>query len=100
MPIDTAFYLVTKAIALRSGLVGQRYIAPNGRFIMDNKDLSRIRFTTDEYITGLQGVERISSSEAQQLIAEGKYNMTPQAETPTPSEEDIPDESNTNEEEE
>ena len=78
MALDTAFYLVTSDIAKRSGLYGKRYIAPDGRFILDNKDLSRVRFTTDEYISGLAGVERIASqAEAQALIAAGGYNMTP-----------------------
>ena len=102
MPIDTAFYLVTKDIALRSGLVGQRYIAPDGRYILDNKDLSRIRFTTEEYITGLQGVERITSADAQRLIAEGRYNMTEQPTTVEEEEEtnEETDETNNEEEEE
>lgn len=78
MALDTAFYLVSADIAKRSGLYGKRYIAPDGRFILDNKDLSRVRFTTDEYINGLSGVERIpSQSIAQSLIAAGGYNMTP-----------------------
>lgn len=77
MALDTAYYLVTMAIAKRSGLVGKRYIAPDGRFILDNKDLSRVRFTTEEYISGLNGVERISEMQAQSLIAEGGYRTQP-----------------------
>lgn len=73
--IDIAFYLVTKDIAQRAGLVGERYIAPDGRYILDNKDLARIRFTTDEYISGLQGVEKITQAQAKTLIAQGGYNM-------------------------
>lgn len=73
MALDTAFYLVTRDIAIRSGLVDVRYRTLDGRFILDNKDLSRVRFTTDEYVSGLAGVEKISESEAQTLIARGGY---------------------------
>lgn len=73
MAFDTAFYLVTKDIAIRSGLVDVRYRTLDGRFILDNKDLSRVRFTTDEYINGLDGVEKITEDEAQTLIANGGY---------------------------
>jgi hypothetical protein len=73
MALDTAFYLVTRDIAIRSGLVDVRYRTHDGRFILDNKDLSRVRFTTDEYVSGLAGVEKITESEAQTLIAKGGY---------------------------
>lgn len=73
--IDIAFYLVTKDIAQRAGVVGERYITPDGRYILDNKDLARIRFTTDEYINGLNGVEKITQTQAKTLIAQGGYNM-------------------------
>ena len=73
MALDTAFYLVTKDIAIRSGLVDVRYRTLDGRFILDNKDLSRVRFTTDEYVSGLDGVEKITEAEAQTLIAKGGY---------------------------
>lgn len=73
MALDTAFYLVTKDIAIRSGLVDVRYRTLDNRFVLDNKDLARVRFTTDEYISGLKGVEKISESEAKTLIAKGGY---------------------------
>lgn len=88
MALDTAFYLVTRDIAIRSGLVDVRYRTLDGRFILDNKDLSRVRFTTDEYVSGLAGVEKISESEAQTLIAQGGYKKglgveNPNIELPT-----------------
>lgn len=88
MALDTAFYLVTRDIAIRSGLVDVRYRTLDGRFILDNKDLSRVRFTTDEYISGLKGVEKISEAEAQALIAQGGYKKglgveNPNKELPT-----------------
>ena len=73
MALDTAFYLVTKEIAIRSGLIDVRYRTLDNRFILDNKDLSRVRFTTDEYVNGLDGVEKITEAEAQTLIAKGGY---------------------------
>ena len=93
MALDTAFYLVTRDIAIRSGLVDVRYRTLDGRFILDNKDLSRVRFTTDEYISGLKGVEKISESEAQTLIAQGGYKKglgveNPNKELPTGDEEE------------
>lgn len=66
--LDTAIYLVSKEIAIRSGLVNERYRIKDGRFVLNNKDLSRIRLTTNEYISGLQGVEKVDSHVAKSLI--------------------------------
>ena len=93
MALDTAFYLVTRDIAIRSGLVDVRYRTLDGRFILDNKDLSRVRFTTNEYVSGLKGVEKISEAEAQTLIAQGGYKKglgveNPNKELPTGDEEE------------
>lgn len=75
MALDTALYLVTKDIATRSGLIDSRYRIADGRFVLDNKDLSRVRFTTDEYINGLQGVEKVDDATAKTLIAQNGYQM-------------------------
>lgn len=75
MALDTQLYLVTKDIAIRSGLMQVRYRISDGRFVLDNKDLSRVRFTTDEYISGLNGVTKVSEEEAQTLIAQNGYKM-------------------------
>lgn len=83
MALDTAFYLVTRDIAIRSGLVDVRYRTLDGRFILDNKDLSRVRFTTDEYVSGLAGVEKITETEAQTLIAQGGYKKGLGVENPS-----------------
>ena len=57
MALEIAFYKVTEDIAIRSGLIAERYrTADNEHWILDNKDLSRVRFTADEYINGLSGV--------------------------------------------
>lgn len=83
--LDTAFYLVTAEILQRANLEGQRYKTKDGRYILDNKDLSRVRFTTDEYINGLSGVEKISFETAQHLIAGGGYSTeAPEPQTAEP----------------
>lgn len=75
MALQIAYYLTTREIAIRSGVIKDRYRTVDGRYILDNKDLSRIRFTTEEYIEGLKGVELIDELKAKTLIAEGGYKM-------------------------
>ena len=75
--IESAFYLVTRDVAQRAGLLGQRYVTKDGYVILDNKDLSRVRFTADEYISGLRGVTKISNEQARSLIAQNGYSMNP-----------------------
>lgn len=76
MALEIAFYKVTEDIAIRSGLIAERYrTADNEHWILDNKDLSRLRFTADEYINGLSGVEKITENEAETLIALGGYKF-------------------------
>lgn len=77
MAIDNALYIVSGGIATRSGLIKSRYRTADGRFILDNKDLSRVRFTTDEYINGLDGVEKIPLKRAKELIKKNGYKMGP-----------------------
>lgn len=93
--VDIAFYVVTESIARRSGVIEQRYRTKDGRFILDNKDLSRIRFTTNEYTQGLSGVVRITKQEAYALIRQNNYAMGlpnvvqgPTVEEPTVEEEE------------
>ena len=75
MALATQLYLVTKDIAIRSGLIESRYRIADGRFVLDNKDLSRVRFTPYEYISGLAGVEKVSDEDAETLIAQNGYQM-------------------------
>lgn len=75
MALATQLYLVTKDIAIRSGLIESRYRIADGRFVLDNKDLSRVRFTPDEYISGLAGVEKVSDEEAETLISQNGYQI-------------------------
>ena len=75
MALDSAVYLVSRDVAIRSGLIQERYRIADGRFVLSNKDLSYVRFTPDEYIDGLKGVERTSEEFAERLIAENGYQM-------------------------
>lgn len=73
--MEIAFYEVIEDIAIRSGLILERYRTVDMHWILDNKDLGRVRFTPDEYIDGLKGVEKISGERADTLIAENGYKM-------------------------
>lgn len=73
--LDSARFLVTKEIAIRSGSIDSRYRIADGRFVLDNKDLSHVRFTTDEYINGLKGIEKVGDEEARSLIAQNGFKM-------------------------
>lgn len=103
--MDAATYLVSEDIARRSGLIDSRYRIRDGRYVLNDRDLSRIRFTTDEYISGLPGVEKTTSEEAHTLIAGNNFQIGPATEEPeeetetateTPAEE-VPVEENTEE---
>ena len=73
--VDIAFFKVTRSIALRTGLLKYRYRTVDNKFIIDNKDLQRVRMTSDEMIHGFSGIEKISLEEVQRLKAENNYKM-------------------------
>lgn len=73
--IDFAFYLVTEEIAMRCGLVNDRYKTQDNKFILDNKDLSRLRLTSQEFVNGVEGIEMITKQEADDLIEQGGYTI-------------------------
>lgn len=73
--MDSATYLVTREIAERSGLIDTRYRIADGRFVLNDRDLARVRFTPDEYISGLQGVEKVDTQLTETLIAQNNYTM-------------------------
>jgi hypothetical protein len=73
MALDSAVYFVTKEIAIRSGLVDSRYRIADGRFVLNNRDLSRVRFEPDEYINGLEGVEKVTPERAKTLIRQNNF---------------------------
>jgi hypothetical protein len=104
MAFNNAIYLVSRDIAIRSGLIQIRYRIADGRFVLNNKDLSYVRFTPDEYINGLAGVERTSEEIAARLIAENGYKMgddvtaqEQQSETETNDNVDLADKEENNE---
>ena len=66
---------MSRAIAERTGRINARYRTRDGRYIIDNNDLKRLRLTAEEYITGLKGVERIDDTEAKRMIALGGRAM-------------------------
>lgn len=73
MAFEAANYLVTRDIALRSGFISTRHRTKDGHFILNDRDLSCVRFTVDEYVSGLSGVKKISKAEAKKLIRENNY---------------------------
>ena len=85
--LETATYLVTKEIAMRSGLIQSRYRVADGRFVLNNRDLSRVRFSPDEYINGLEGVEKVSSEYAKTLIRQNNFRIGAEIEEPVVVEE-------------
>lgn len=80
--LETATYLVTKEIAIRSGLVDSRYRIADGRFVLNNRDLSRVRFEPDEYIKGLEGVEKVTPERAKTLIRQNNFAIGLEVEEP------------------
>lgn len=75
MSVNTGIFIVTRDVALRTGDIQNHYRTKDGRFILDSRTLSMIRFTPDEYINGLQGIEKITKEEALALIAQGGYHL-------------------------
>lgn len=84
MAFEAANYLVTRDIALRSGFISTRHRTKDGHFILNDRDLSCVRFTVDEYVNGLSGVKKISKAEVKKLIRENNYaigDITEETET-------------------
>lgn len=73
--IDTALFLVDAVIAQRAGRTVGRYKTEEGQYILNEKDLEHVRFTTEEYLTGLKGVKKITQAEADELIKRGGYEL-------------------------
>lgn len=75
--------MVIRDVALRTGEIQYKYRTADGRFIVDARTLSRIRFTSEEIINGLQGIEKITHEEAETLIAKNNYQMGDDVEAET-----------------
>ena len=75
MGIDSKNYVVTREVALRAGSIENKYRTADGRFILDTRSLQSIRLTSEEYVTGIEGIELISLQEAEEMIAAGGFLM-------------------------
>ena len=73
--MEKATYLVTKEIAERSGLLGSRYMISDGRYVLNDRDLARVRLSADEYINGLKGAEKVDSNLAKNLIRQNGFKF-------------------------
>lgn len=62
-------YLVSKALAERTGFMNQRYVTKDGRFIVDDRDLRVARLTADEQ----KQAEPITKEQAKALISANGY---------------------------
>lgn len=110
MAVNNAIYLTSGEIARRAGVYDTAYVTTDLRFVLDIMDMKRVRFEAEEYINGLDGIERVTLEEAERLIAENKSrriaDMTDepveeeqQVEEPEPEAESEEEETENNEEE-
>jgi len=73
--LENTHYLASEDIARRSGMIESRYRTKDGRYVLNNRDLSRIRLSGDEFVTGLNGIEKITKEDADALIKDGGYTL-------------------------
>ena len=71
--VDNKKFVVSKEIALRTGMFEYKYRTADGRYVIDERTLNRVRLTPDELMHGIQGIEEVTDQEAQTLIAEGGF---------------------------
>lgn len=91
----SADYTVSVDVAQRAGLYGYRYMTSDGRVILSEADLRRVRLKPEEYVTGIDAVLVETEEELRQLIHDGGYRMLPDGEAVTPEgqqEEETPEE--------
>lgn len=87
--IDVAFYLVSEEVARRAGVIDSKYRTQDGRFILDNKDLDRMRLTSEEFVNGISDAEMITREQAKELIAANRYAIGEAPEQQAPAAEAI-----------
>lgn len=68
------YFSVSHAVAVRSGVIAQRYRTADDRFILNEDDMRHIRMLPEEYITGLDAIV-LTEMEAMELIAQGGHQM-------------------------
>ena len=71
--INQGFYLATEEVAERAGVKESAYVVKDGRFVLNSQQLKFIRMEPEEYVNGIQGIEKIDYETAQDLIAENGY---------------------------
>lgn len=74
MAVDKGLFLVSREIAIRSGMVASRYRTTDGKFILNERDMSRVRPTSDEIIHGFD-IEEITKAQALELARKNGYKM-------------------------
>lgn len=67
------YFSVSRSVAERSTLLPVRYRTKDGRFILSDKDLQRVRLLPGEFTSGLDVIMLPSKDEADRLIAEGGF---------------------------
>ena len=69
-----SYFLADVSLARRAGVESVRYMVSDGRMVLNDSDLRRLRLTPQEFLTGLP-VEMISLSESKRLIRENGYDL-------------------------
>ena len=95
----SASFSVSEEIAKRAGLYGLRYMTEEGRVLLSESDMRRIRLEPDEYVHGMDAIE-VTGDEAKALIAANGYRKLPDEEAQDAPEEEIEGESSMVENEE
>lgn len=72
METTVQLYLATKAVALRTGFISQRYVTRDGRYIVNDRDLRNAHLTEAERAEHLTP---ITKEQSRRLQAENKYKM-------------------------
>lgn len=67
-------FSVSADVARRSGLANERYRTADGRFVMTDKDLQRVRLLPDEIVNGLDAI-MLTKQEAEHLVSENGLKM-------------------------
>ena len=73
--MNTSSYLsVSRSVAVRAGVVSQRYMTKDGRYVVSDRDLRGLRLEPQEYVTGIDAF-LLTQPEAQAAIREGGFNL-------------------------
>ncbi len=71
--VNNAYYLTDAEVARRAGVYDVAYVTADGKFVLDLADFKRLRLTPEEYIGGVNGVEKVTRERAMALIAENGH---------------------------